>query len=153
MTGEAAVKESIWFAPFTPEDVNDHHANTLAERLGIVATEVGPDYIVAQMPIDARTVQPYRMMHGGASAALAETLGSVGAMRTLNPQTHRCVGTELNISHLRPIAEGGVATGRAEPVHLGCRTQVWAIHVYDERGKQTSEARLTVFVLEQDARP
>ena len=138
---------SIWFQPFQPEDVDRIHVNTMAGNLGIEITEVGDDYLVGTMPINARTVQPFRQMHGGASATLAEALGSVGAQMSVDPARNRCVGLSLNISHIRAIMEGGVATGTARPFHIGRSTQVWDIQIKDEREKLVSVARLTMSVL------
>lgn len=138
---------SIWFQPFQPEDVDRIHINTMAGNLGIQITEVGDDYLVGMMPINARTVQPFRQMHGGASAAMAETLGSVAAQMSVDPALSRCVGLSLNISHIRAIKEGGVATGIARPFHIGRSTQVWDIQIKDQREKLVSVARLTMSVL------
>lgn len=138
----------IWFQSITPEDLIHLDDNTMARHLGIEYVEIGDDYLVGRMPIDGRSVQPFRMMHGGASAALAETLGSLGSVLTVDPSRYRCVGLSLNISHIRAIPEGGVAIGTARPFHLGRTTQVWDIQIVDEREKLVSVARLTTAVID-----
>lgn len=140
---------SIWFIPPTSEMVDKIHIDTMAGTLGIRITDVGDDFLRGEMPIGKKTVQPYRIMHGGASATLAETLGSVAAQMTVDPNQKRCVGLSLNISHIRTIREGQVAIGTARPFHLGRTTQVWDIQVTDPRGKLASVARLTMAVLDQ----
>ncbi len=99
------------------------------------------------MPISGRTVQPFRNMHGGASAAMAETLGSVAAQLTVDDDKQRCVGLSLNISHIRAVPEGQTLTGTARPFHIGRTTQVWDIQMTDPRGKLAAVARLTLAVL------
>lgn len=140
---------SIWFADPMPEMINQFHPNTMPETLGITFTEVGDDFLKAEMPIDQRTVQPFRVMHGGASATLAETLGSVGAQLTVDSSQKRCVGLSLNVSHIRAASEGSKVTGVARPFHIGRTTQVWDIQITDEREKLVTVARLTLAVLEQ----
>lgn len=140
---------SIWFANPIAEDFKTVHDNTMSGHLGIVITEFGDDYIKGEMPIDQRTVQPFRMMHGGASATLAETLASVGAQMTVDIAEKRCVGLSLNVSHIRAAPEGSKVIGVARPFHLGRNTQVWDIQITDGRERLTTVARLTVAVLDQ----
>ena len=140
---------SIWFKRPTAELCQQIHLDTMPDHIGIKFTEVGDDFLSAEMPISPKTVQPYRVMHGGASATLAETLGSVAAQMTLDPNKKRCVGLSLNISHIRAVPSGQVVTGTARPFHLGRTTQVWDIQITDPRGKLASVARLTIAVLEQ----
>jgi 1,4-dihydroxy-2-naphthoyl-CoA hydrolase len=117
---------------------------TLAEHLGITLTELGPDFLAGTMPVDARTCQPLRMLHGGASVVLAETLGSLAANAANRDLGRRFVGQEINANHLRPVHEGGLVTGVARPVHIGGRSQVWNIEIRDERGQLSCVSRITM---------
>ncbi|MFW2477823.1 MAG: hotdog fold thioesterase [Sediminibacterium sp.] len=138
---------SIWFNPsLSISDVQPLGKNTMGEHLGMVFTEIGDDYIKATMPVDHRTKQPYGLLHGGASVALAETLGSVGAALTVDPLKAICVGQEINANHLRSV-RSGLVTGIAKPIHIGASSQVWEIKIYDEIEKLVCISRLTVAVL------
>lgn len=144
---------AIWFNPaFSLAHLDGLGANTMSEHLGIEWTEVGPDYIKARMPVDHRTKQPYGLLHGGASVALAETLGSVGAAMTVDPARYIAVGMEINANHVRSAREGYV-TGTARPIHKGGTTQVWEIRIEDGKGKLICISRLTVAILKQPAQP
>lgn len=137
---------SIWFKPVTLVDVS---IAGMAKHLGIEFLEVGPDFVRGRMPVDHRTHQPFGILHGGASVALAETLGSTGATLTLDPDKYRCVGQEINANHVRGISSGFVI-GTARPVHLGRRSHVWEIRITDERDKLVCISRLTMAVLEKE---
>ncbi|TDO23622.1 hotdog fold thioesterase [Sediminibacterium goheungense] len=138
---------SIWFQKtLKVADIQPLGKNTMGEHLGMVFTELGDDYLKATMPVDHRTKQPYGLLHGGASVALAETLGSVGAALTIDPLKAICVGQEINANHLRGVREG-LVTGIAKPVHIGASSQVWEIKIYDGREKLVCISRLTVAVL------
>ena len=113
--------------------------------LGIVFTEIGPDYLRATMPVDARTRQPYGLLHGGASVLLAETLGSTAGMLCVE-EGQGVVGIEINANHLRGVREG-LVTGTVRPIHVGRSTQVWDIRIEDARGKPVCVSRLTVAVI------
>ena len=115
------------------------------EHLGIVFTDVGPHHITATMPVDARTRQPYGLLHGGASVLLAETLGS-SAGNLCVPADQICVGIEINANHLRAAREG-VVTGTARPLHVGRSTQVWEIRIEDAAGRPVCVSRLTLAVV------
>ncbi|WP_144900552.1 hotdog fold thioesterase [Luteimonas cucumeris] len=117
------------------------------EPLGIVMTEIGPDYLRATMPVDARTHQPYGLLHGGASVALAETLGSSAGGLCVGPD-QGVVGIEINANHLRGVRSGTV-TGTARPLHVGRSTQVWEIRIEDERGRLACISRLTLAVIDR----
>lgn len=137
----------IWKQDFNLAGLNQSSHQTLAENLGIEYTEIGDDYIVASMPVDNRTVQPMRLLHGGASAALAETLGSVaGLMCLADIGTQTIVGTEISCSHLRPATSGQVY-GKVSPIKLGRQLQVWNIDITDEAGKLICVSRLTIMVV------
>jgi 1,4-dihydroxy-2-naphthoyl-CoA hydrolase len=140
---------NIWFHKnLRPEDLQPLGKNTLGEHLGMQFTEVGDNYLKATMPVDHRTHQPYGLLHGGASVALAETLGSVGAALTLDPDQFICVGMEINANHLRSVRSGKV-TGTATPLHRGSSSQVWEIKIHDDHGKLVCISRLTVAVLKK----
>lgn len=138
---------SIWFVEPKLEQLNQMHATTMSGGLGVEITEIGDDFLRGTMPINHQTVQPFRVMHGGASAALAETLGSIAANLVVDTSVNHCVGLSLNVSHIRAVPEGGVVTGTARPFHIGRTTQVWDIQVTDGRGKLATVARLTMAVL------
>ncbi|MFC3551909.1 hotdog fold thioesterase [Lysobacter cavernae] len=129
----------------TPAELNALSHGTAIETLGIVFTELGPDYLRATMPVDARTRQPYGLLHGGASVLLAETLGSSAGNLCVG-EGEVCVGVEINANHLR-AARDGVVTGTARALHVGARTQVWEIRIEDERGRLVCVSRLTLAVV------
>jgi 1,4-dihydroxy-2-naphthoyl-CoA hydrolase len=137
---------SIWKTLVTLEQLQESVRNTLSEHLGIRYTEIGTDYLRATMPVDARTHQPAGVLHGGASLALAESIGSVGANLCVDRSTHVCVGQEINANHLRPVA-AGLVTATARPYHVGARSQVWHIEIAEEKGKLVCVSRLTMAVL------
>ncbi|MBS1201247.1 MAG: ydiI [Proteobacteria bacterium] len=149
MTQEA---KAIWFRPPTVAELNATRPGTMMEHLGIEYTACGPDSLEARMPVDARTRQPYGLLHGGASLVLAETLGSYGAALTVDPARLLVVGQEINANHLRPVKHGYV-TGTARPIQLGSRSQVWSVEIRDDRGRLVCVSRLTIAVLERGARP
>lgn len=142
----------IWVTDPDPERVNTRHDGTLADVLGIRFVEFGDDYLVATMPVEARTRQPYGLLHGGATAALAETLGSVGGVFSVDPKTEYVVGLSIDSNHLRPVREG-LVKGTARAVHLGRTTQVWQIEVENEDGKLVNVSRLTLAVREIEEVP
>jgi 1,4-dihydroxy-2-naphthoyl-CoA hydrolase len=142
---------NTWFKPFTIETLDQWVPGTMVEHLGIVFTEIGADFLRATMPVDHRTVQAMGILHGGASVALAETLGSVAGNMCLDLEKHVCVGQEINANHLRP-ASAGVVTGTARPVHLGQRTQVWQIEIRDARERLVCVSRITLAVIDRDPR-
>ena len=135
----------IWKSELTLDQVNGWH-NTMVKHIGIVVTEIGDDYVRGTMPVDARTHQPYGLLHGGASVALAETLGSLGAMMCSDAATQLAVGLDINANHVRGPTDG-VVTGTARPIHLGRTTQVWEIRIEDERLRLVCIARLTVAIV------
>jgi 1,4-dihydroxy-2-naphthoyl-CoA hydrolase len=138
----------IWnFSP-TLEGLNASSQNTAADHLGIVFTEVADDYLLAEMSVDHRTVQPMRMLHGGTSCLLIETMGSVAGMLCVpNPGSDYIVGTELNASHLRGVPEGKKVIGKVMPVRLGRRVQVWSVEISNEAGKLVCVGRLTCQIM------
>lgn len=138
---------SIWKYPVNEEQINLAGKNTMVEHLGIEITEVGDDYLKATMPVDHRTVQPFRLLHGGASVTLAETLGSIGGGLLVEAGKQTVVGLEINANHLRGGKEGTVVTGVAKPIHIGGRTQVWDIRITNEKDQLVCISRLTLAVV------
>ncbi len=138
---------NIWKKTFDLEQLNASRKNTMVETLGIMVTEIGEDYLRATMPIDSRTHQPMGIMHGGASVALAETIGSIAANMAVNNE-HYCVGLDINANHLKAVRSGLVyATTR--PIHVGRSTHVWDIQIKDEKDKPVCISRLTMAVLKK----
>jgi 1,4-dihydroxy-2-naphthoyl-CoA hydrolase len=144
------MSKPIWLHPLELSDVNARATDTLSHFLGIEFVEVGDDFLTARMPIAPKVSQPMGIMHGGASAALAETVASAAANYCVDQATKVCVGLELNINHLRPLKKGGYADAVAKPLHLGKMTQVWEIKIYDCKKKLISAARLTLAVIEKN---
>ena len=133
----------------TLDELNALNPNTMGENLGIEFTEIGQDFLKAKMPVDHRTVQPFRILHGGASVALAETLGSVAAQMRVGFE-RPCVGVEINANHLKSVSEGFVH-GTAKPIRLGKTIQVWSIEIVDDYENLVCVSRLTVLVREKKA--
>ena len=141
---------SIWRSLRTVEELNANRDGTLIANLGILFTEIGADFVRGTMPVDTRTVQPYGLLHGGASVALAETLGSMGATMCVDAAEYQVVGQEINANHVR-AARGGLVTGTARAVHLGGRTHVWAIDIVNEAQKLVCISRITMAVIKRGA--
>lgn len=126
--------------------MNELSRGTLVENLGIVYTELGKDYLVGTMPVDNRTKQPLGLLHGGASAAFAETLGSMASLGLVNPETHYIVGIELNATHVKKVT-GGHVTGKASLLSRSRKLHVWEIRITNEEGALVCISRLTVMVI------
>jgi 1,4-dihydroxy-2-naphthoyl-CoA hydrolase len=141
---------SIWRSLQTLENLNGNRAGTLIGTLGILFTEIGDDFVRGTMPVDARTVQPYGLLHGGASVALAETLGSMGAAMCVDAAEYQVVGQEINANHVR-AARSGLVTGTARAVHLGGRTHVWSIEIVNDAQKLVCISRITMAVIKRGA--
>ena len=137
---------SIWFKQPDVRFLNRLHRNTAVEQLGITITEVGDDFMRGSMPVDARTVQPFGLLHGGASVLLAETLGSAASMCCVDLDAFACVGLDINANHVRG-ARSGVVTGTARPFHLGRASHVWEIRIEDDAERLVCIARLTMLVV------
>ena len=120
----------------------------MADAIGIEFLELTAEKVVATMPVDDRTKQPFGLLHGGASAALAETVASIGAFLNIDGETQAAVGVELNVNHLRAKTEG-IVTATATPLHRGRRTQVWDIRIEDEDAKLVAVSRLTLAIVDQ----
>lgn len=138
-----------YFRPgITLEILNKLSNNTLAGHLGIEVIELGEDSITAKMPVDYRTHQPMGLLHGGASVALAETLGSIGAMCCLDFDKQYCVGLEINANHIKS-AKSGFVFGTAKPIHVGKRTQVWEIKIVNESQELVCISRITLAIIDK----
>lgn len=138
----------IWTRPISVEELTRIHRETAPAHLGMEFLEVGDDFIRARIPVDARTRQPYGLLHGGVSVVLAETLGSCGAIYC-TPPGHRVVGLDINANHIRGATAGWV-TGTTRPVHVGRSTHVWHIDLHDDQGRLTCVSRITMAVLAGD---
>jgi len=138
----------IFKTKMTVDALNSWSANTMAETLGIEFTNVGEDYLEARMPVDHRTHQPLGLLHGGASVALAETLGSVAATLCIDPSKQFCVGLDINANHIKSMRDGYVK-GITTPIHIGKKTQVWEIRITTMEGDLVCISRITVAVLDK----
>jgi len=136
-----------------PNDIQLSQINTMSEgsmleHLGIELIEIGDDYIVAKMPVDHRTKQPMGLLHGGASVALAESLGSYGAFLTLDMANQDAVGLEINTNHIKSAREGFVY-GKASPIHMGKSTHIWGIEIRNEQEQLVAVSRITMAILDR----
>jgi len=138
---------SLWKKNTDLVALNALSADTLIAHLGIEYTHIGDDSLTGTMPVDSRTHQPYGLLHGGASAVLAETLGSVAANLAV-AEDKVCVGLEVNANHVRSIKKG-IVTGTASALHIGYSTQVWQINICNEREQLICTSRLTVAVIDK----
>lgn len=132
----------------TLEIINQMSKNTLVEHLAIEIIEMGKDYLIGKMPVDHRTHQPLGMLHGGASVVLAETLGSVAATLTVDPEKQYCVGLDINANHVKSVKSGFVY-GKTSPIHVGKKTQVWEIRITNEAEELVCISRITMAVLDR----
>ena len=137
---------SIWRVPLTPEQLTERGRRSLSGYLGIRITEIGPDFLRATMPVNEHTQQPFGVLHGGASVALAETVGSLASTMCVDRDRSMCLGQDINANHLRAISSGTV-TATARPFHLGARSQVWHIEIRDEQERLVCVSRLTMAVV------
>src|SRR5210317_32628 len=123
---------------------------TLLEHLGLTLEGFGDDWISVRMPVDRRTIQPYGILHGGASVALAESLGSLASVLCIeDPSTHTPVGVEINANHLRPVPDGQFVIGTLSPIRIGRRIHVWNIEICDPDDKLVCISRLTIMIVER----
>lgn len=138
---------SIWHRKPNLDIINNQmNKGTIGEHLDILMTEVGDDYITGTMPADARTFQPYGVVHGGANVVLAESLGSIAGAHVIDFATSKCLGQEVSASHLRPVSSG-LVTGTARPIHLGRRSHIWEIRLTNDEGKLTCISKLTLAII------
>lgn len=138
---------AIWFNKnLSVQDFGQWGKNTLAEHLDMKFTELGDNYLKATMPVNNTTQQPYGLLHGGASVALAETVGSFGSALIIDREKFICVGLDINANHIRGV-KTGLVTAVGTPIHIGNTTHVWEIKIFDEQEKLTCISRLTVAIL------
>lgn len=140
---------SLWRSGVTLAWLSEHSRGTLSAHLGIEFTELGTDFLRGTMPVDERTCQPMRILHGGASVVLAETLASLAASLVIDDTRFACVGQEINANHLRPVPVGQTVTGTARAIHIGARSQVWGIEIVNNAGRLTCISRITMAVIER----
>tara|TARA_R110002050_G_scaffold200591_1_gene335469 strand:- start:9435 stop:9854 length:420 start_codon:yes stop_codon:yes gene_type:complete len=138
----------IWFKEYNISDWEQRSKGTIHDSLGIEVLKVGEDSITGRMPIDERTFQPMGILHGGASVVLAESLGSMASAMVVNPDEYYVVGQIVNANHVRPGIKG-YATGTAKPVHLGTRSQIWDIEIFNDDQKLLCTVRLTMAVIKK----
>lgn len=150
MTAMSIWKRPLNVGPVSAEDA-EQMARNMGKLVGLRLTEIGEDYLRATLPVDARTRQPFGLLHGGASCVLAEELGSVGANFCLPDDGSYAVGLEINANHLRSVTDGHV-TGTARPIHIGRSTQVWEIRIEDPQGRLVCISRLTTAVRRGDGK-
>jgi len=140
----------MWKSDYSIDQVNAMSKNTILDALGIEITEKGVDFLAGKMPVDSRTVQPMRILHGGANVVLAETLGSIASLMIINPDEEISVGVEVNANHIRSVKSGWVK-GTAKPVSIGRKIHVWEIRITDEKDRLSCVSRLTVSVLPKES--
>lgn len=139
--------KTIWHSlDISLDQLNEIGKGTMGECLGMEFTEIGPDYIRMMMPVDHRTRQPYGLLHGGASAALAETVGSIASALIIDQEKQICVGMEINANHVRGVRNGYVHA-IAKPLHIGATSHVWDIRITDDDHKLVCVSRLTMAIL------
>lgn len=136
----------MWYKKITIDELNNHPTPHLGTFLGIQFTELSENSLTATMPVDERTKQPFGILHGGASVVLAETIGSIASNLVIDNNKWVAVGQEINANHLRPVSKGFV-TGVCTPIHIGSKTHVWDIKIYNEQGKMTCISRLTTAII------
>jgi 1,4-dihydroxy-2-naphthoyl-CoA hydrolase len=139
----------IFRKDITLDALNSLSKNTMAEQIGIEFTRIGDDFLEATMPVDKRTHQPFGLLHGGASVALAETMGSVAATCCVDMSKQFCVGLEINANHLKGVKAGWVK-GITRPIHVGKKTQVWEIRIHNEKEELVCISRITMAVLDKN---
>jgi len=140
---------TIWFDKnVSLESLKTFGKGTMTEHLGVEWVELGKDFFKAKMPVDHRTIQPYGLLHGGASCVLAETIGSVASHLVIDPSEFYCVGIEINANHIRSAKEGFVY-GTCSPLHIGSSTHVWDIRITNEEEKLICISRLTVAIMKK----
>jgi 1,4-dihydroxy-2-naphthoyl-CoA hydrolase len=141
---------SIWNGNITTQLLNELNKNTLGEFFEINFTEVGPDYLKATMPVVNKTRQPFGLLHGGASVALAETIGSVASWCLVNRELFMGVGIEINASHIKAVTEG-LVTAVCRPIKIGGKTHLWDIKIYNEKEELCCVSRFAAMVVAKRA--
>lgn len=141
--------KKIWFANPILKDLEWMNANTLGQSLAINVTEIGDDYLIGTMPVDERTKQPFGLLHGGASVALAETLGSIASWLVVNPELFIGVGIEINANHIKAVTSGFVK-GVCKPIHIKGRNHIWEIKIYNDKEELTCISRFTCTIVSKE---
>lgn len=139
-------KERVFPEYIQLEALNDMSVGCMLEHVGIEFTQIGEDFLEAEMPVDHRTKQPLGLLHGGASVVLAESLGSVAATLVIDMEKQYAVGLEINTNHIKSAREGKV-TGRTTPIHIGKGTHVWGIEVKNDEQQLVAISRITMAIL------
>lgn len=137
-------------ATLTTDQLDQFSPGTLVAHLGIKFIEIGENFISATMPVDERTVQPFGILHGGASVVLAETLGSIASAILIDQKKYAAVGLEINANHIRAVKSGEMVTGTARPVHIGRKTHIWQIEIMNKDDKLVCTSRLTIAILDKN---
>ncbi|MGB0806714.1 MAG: hotdog fold thioesterase [Salibacteraceae bacterium] len=136
----------IWFKRYNVSEWEQRVGKTIHDSLGISITGIGNDTVAGKMPIDERTFQPMKILHGGASVVLAESLGSIGSSMIVDPDKFYAVGQSINANHVRPGVKG-FANGVAKPIHIGTRSHIWDIEITNDEGKLMCTCRLTMAIV------
>ncbi len=136
----------IWKSKILLTTLNDRSKGSLSDHLGIVYTEIGDDFLIAEMPVATTTLQPFGILHGGANCVLAESVASAAANFCIDNQKQVCVGLDINVNHIKAVSAGTI-TAKAIPYHLGRTTQVWEIKMFDSKKQLSAVSRLTLAVL------
>ena len=139
----------LWFyEDISLEEINKKRENTLLDLLDIKVQQLGDNFLIGTMPVDHRTFQPHKIMHGGASCVLAESLGSIASNLIIDPESFMAVGQSISTQHLRPATQKQV-TGKATAIHIGKKSHVWNIDIFDHQDKLISSTRLTMAIIEK----
>lgn len=141
----------LWFNDVKIDDIQKHSQNTLVSHLGITYTKITENSLEATMPVDDRTVQPARLLHGGASCVLAETLGSVAANMTIDSQEKIAVGQHIEATHIRSATKGHVR-GIATNIYMGKSTQTWRIEIYNEDNKLICDSKIIMAIVSRSSK-
>lgn len=139
---------SIWFKNPSLDELNELCKNNMVDHCGIKLIEVGEDFLEGEMQVSQNIKQPFGIVHGGANCVLAETLGSIAANMTCNPESHHAVGLSITTNHVKAV-RNGIILGRAIPIHTGRKIQVWQISTYNEKQELTSQTSLTLSIIEK----
>ena len=139
---------SIFYTKYSLDQLNERNKNTMVEHCGVELTEITEDTLTGTLPAEDRNKQPFGIVHGGANCVLAETLGSIAANLTCNPETTHAVGLSITTNHIKAV-RNGLITGIAKPVHLGRSTQIWHIKTYNSANELTANTQLTMAIIER----
>ncbi len=139
---------SVWFKPISIEALNKLSENTLVSHLDIKITNSGEDFLEGTMPVDHRTVQPFRLLHGGASCVLAETLGSIAANCCIDESEFMAVGQHIEATHLKSATKG-LVTGKAQAINIGRSSQTWRIEIFNDEGRLICDSKIIMAVVKK----